>query len=463
MSYKGYSEYATPNIDALATGGIDLACNYASITCAPARAALFTSRWPHRVGLDLAYDPPSPRFMDADIPTLAEILQSAGYRTGIFGKWHLGSMESSQLPCARGFDVFEGFLMGAIHNYAKKSCVNPLPVFSINPDILAAMQALPPLDTCLHDYFTCDAEEGAAGNSADDDPTNDGVTPTLFEEDTIYAPQFQLDGALRFIEQSTPNPKKHSSSEEPDPFFLYFPTGLPHTPIEDPPSFGGDDHLTECDVIDETQGLPQERRRLYCRMTQWVDRSMGAIVDKLKERHVWDNTLFVFLSDNGGTPGIPQNPNALFSGWGQNIPLRGVKTTSFEGGIRTVSFVNGGILDRQHRGTTYEHMFWVGDWLPTILELLGEEDLTPQDIDGVSHANQMFPSKKRGKQSSEDSSAVGNEPPRDTYISMTYLFGVPTPHFVGTTLIKYPFKLIVAPSVIRPRFGLDVIPSRLPN
>ena len=149
---------------------------------------------------------------------------------------------------------------------------------------------------------------------------------------------------------------------------------------------------------------------------------MGAIVDKLKETRQWKNTLLIVSSDNGGLCGQESAPDSLVSGWGFNGPYRSVKTTTFEGNIRVVSFINGGprVLSKRQRGSTYDDMFWIGDWMPTIMGLMGRRDLLQgYDMDAVSHVRQLFGFGRAGdSDDDDDDDGVVLRPVRSEYVSI---------------------------------------------
>lgn len=128
VGFSGGTEPATPSIDSIATGGVRFATGYVTCpVCAPSRAALLTGRYPQRFGFEFNQGPghlAAANFgLPLTVPTLAERLRTAGYATGAFGKWHLGQQDG-QLPTARGFDQFFGFLENS-HPYRAKQRGQP--------------------------------------------------------------------------------------------------------------------------------------------------------------------------------------------------------------------------------------------------------------------------------------------------------------------------------------------------
>ena len=123
----------------------------------------------------------------------------------------------------------------------------------------------------------------------------------------------------------------------------------------------------ECDHITDTQ------RHKFCDMVLFADALLGEVIVELESNGLFDNTLFVFLSDNGGNTGNPR---------GQNLPLRGKKGSKFEGGIRTASFLYGGYIDALMGSVDcdYEGIFYINDWFPTLLQIASNNQLTNDEI-----------------------------------------------------------------------------------
>lgn len=196
MGCYGASDLRTPNMDALASRGIRFTQFYvASSLCSPSRAAYLTGRYPQRAGLDH-----NARGADGLPPsevTMAEMFKQAGYRTALFGKWHLGeTLEVS--PNAQGFDEFFGFKVGCIDNYSHFT-------YWRGPN--------------RHNLFRNEQETYAFGQ----------FFPTLVVQE-----------ASRFLEENRERP-----------FFLYLPFNLPHYPLQPDP-----DHLRMFDHIQD-----EKRRR----------------------------------------------------------------------------------------------------------------------------------------------------------------------------------------------------------
>ncbi|MCB9284207.1 MAG: sulfatase-like hydrolase/transferase [Lewinellaceae bacterium] len=316
ISLYGDIPIKTARIDALGQEGVRFEEGYiTSPICAPSRAALLTGRYQQRFGFEyqphdrypknrLEYyvykwflDTPEWQVADEDfrypgkaelhkqgLPpseiTLAELLQKAGYATGIIGKWHLG-YDPPSLPNLMGFDYHYGFYE-AFSLYADPA--DPGIVNQRNPDF-----------SDPHIW-----RKGRTGACAI--RINDQVV-----EDTAYLTNRLADEAIGFIE-------KHKAQ----PFFLYVPFSAPHTPFQ-----------AERRFYDRFTSIEDPRKRVYFSMIASLDEAVGRILDKLKAEGLDTNTLVFFLSDNGG---------ATYTQATTNAPLKGGKFTEFEGGVQVPFF-----------------------------------------------------------------------------------------------------------------------------
>lgn len=152
------------------------------------------------------------------------------------------------------------------------------------------------------------------------------------------------------------------------PLFLYYAMQSVHAPLESP---GVDSYTTAC------AGIVNENRQIYCEMTMAMDAAIGAIFDAIESNGIANNTVVLVTSDNGGNP--------KYSGF--NNPLRGTKTTNFEGGVRSSSFLwasnSSGIIPQEQLGTSWSGLMHITDWLPTFLSL-SERTPTADTIDGIN-------------------------------------------------------------------------------
>jgi len=320
----GQKQIRTPRLDRLAAEGRRFTQFYAGSTvCAPSRCALMTGlhtghctiRGNGRVDL---------RPEDLTVP---EVLKKAGYTTGLVGKWGLGQEGSPGAPNRKGFDFFFGYLDQAhAHNYY--------------PTFLYRNEARVPLPNVVPD-------EGPAGQ---------GKASVR----KVYSPDLMTQEALSFIDRS-----------REQPFFLYLAYTLPHANNEarkegmEIPDYGP--------YADRDWPTPQ--KGLAAMITR-LDREIGAILDRLKERGLDDNTLVVFSSDNGPHREGGNDPDYFDS----NGPLRGIKRDLYEGGIRVPTIVRW--PGHVPAGTVSEHAGSFADLLPTAAELAGVP--APPRLDGIS-------------------------------------------------------------------------------
>jgi len=259
----------TPCIDALAASGVRFTQGYATaMVCAPSRAALLTGKNQQRFGYYGFEDTLAP--IPSDLKLLPEALREAGYRTGMFGKWHVSSAAGSW-PLDRGFDQFFGFIGGQ------------------------------------HDYFQRNIGEKMHGiGRAADAMVYDQDRPAerigfLTDEFTDRALGFMAGGGR--------------------PFFLYLPFNAPHPPMQVPWRDLAPYAAQRADGKSTSRDIARA-------MIENLDRNVGRIVAWLEEKGLRENTLIVFTSDNGGSDG---GPDRVLQ---HNGGLKGRKSTYYEGGIR---------------------------------------------------------------------------------------------------------------------------------
>ncbi|MBK9166823.1 MAG: sulfatase-like hydrolase/transferase [Bryobacterales bacterium] len=273
----GASDARTPHLDQLAQSGVRFTDWYSnSPVCSPSRASLMTGKYPHRAGVPdvllsrAAFDVPGLR---AGERTLARDLQAAGYRTGIIGKWHLGSAAHSR-PKAQGFDHFFGFYSGWTDYYSHRYYT------------LGRGQS-----EILHDLWRNDEE--------------------VWEE-PAYQTEVITREALRFIRDRARQP-----------FLLYVAYGAPHYPMQAPKQY-----------LDRFPASMDRDRRTHLAMIAAIDDSVGAIRAELKKRGIDRETVIFFQSDNGATEETRADHAGRPYRGGSNAPFRGFKMGLFEGGIR---------------------------------------------------------------------------------------------------------------------------------
>lgn len=276
VGFNGCKDIPTPNIDKIASQGVKLTNAYVSYAvCGPSRAGLITGRYQDRFGFSR-----NPLFAPNDqqmgLPlseeTLAAVLKKGNYKSVALGKWHLGAHESLR-PLQRGFDDFYGFLSGG-HQY------------------------FPELWTLKNEYEV-KAQFDAYKTKL--------LRNNKRVEETEYLTDAFSREAVNYIEKY-----------KDEPFFLYLAYNAPHAPLQATQKY-----------LDRFESIENPKRKIYAAMVSAIDDGVGAILGKLDQLGLTDNTIVCFLSDNGG----PEMHNASDNGI-----LRGGKGDLFEGGIH-VPFV----------------------------------------------------------------------------------------------------------------------------
>jgi arylsulfatase A-like enzyme len=314
------SEIATPQIDSLARDGVRFTDFYvAASTCTPSRFALLTGRAPIRsrdgllnpLAFGDAHD--ADRGIRAEETTIATRLREVGYRTAIIGKWHLGHGDPSFLPTRHGFDSFFGFTGGAV------------------------------------DYFTF----------------RYGKQPDLHrDEDVVDEPSFVTQRltaeAVRFLKTQTVD----------KPFFLYLPHLAPHfgKAWDENKQAAVNILQPRAEELARVPHIKNKHRRDYAAMLTALDDGVGEVLAALRSRGLEQNTLVIFMSDNGGSI-----PHGSF-----NHPMRGMKTQLYEGGIRVPCLVRW--PEKITAGRIIRQPASALDWFPTFSQLAGiKPDATPLD------------------------------------------------------------------------------------
>lgn len=375
-------EIPTPALDKLANNGVRFSQFYNAGRCYPTRASLMTGLHPHQSGIGSATNSPKGLtgdhgvfgyrgYLNRNSMTLAEVLKTAGYNTYMTGKWHLGYHTPDRWPLQRGFDRFYGSIAGATSYFKPQG----------DRGLMLGNQALAPPKE--NDYYTTDAF---------------------------------TDYAIQFIDEQ----------KNKDPFFLYLAYTAPHWPLH-----GKEEHIqkfvgkykkgwdklresrykrmVELGVIDNSVGISvrddkarpwkklskKEKENLDYRMAVYaaqvhsVDENVGKLVSYLEKKNALDNTLIVFMSDNGGcaepykdTGGKPQSwiNKADFSGmssyglgWANasNTPFRKFKVYQNEGGISTPLIAHWPKGIRKTQGQWVREQAYLPDIMPTFVELAG--------------------------------------------------------------------------------------------
>jgi len=318
----GQREIQTPHIDRLAAEGVRFTQFYAGSTvCAPSRSVLMTGL--HNGHGRVRDNLPHGVHLTADDLTAAEILRRQGYRTGAMGKWSLGQHDDAGAPWRQGFEEFFGYVdQDHAHSY--------------------------------HTDFLWDNDRRIELAANRDDRRQ------------VYVPHLLLDRALEFLDRARSDRR---------PFFLYYPTNLPHKSEHSPRS--PDAFIVPSDRPYTNRDWPQVEKN-YAAMVTLIDEQVGRMLDRLRTLGLENNTLVIFSSDNGPYGGSIHRTE-FFQGAG---PLRGLKRDMYEGGIRVPTIARWpGVIAP---GRVDDTVAGFVDFLPTVAELAGAE--IPAGLDGVSFA-----------------------------------------------------------------------------
>lgn len=356
----GQEKIRTPNLDALAAQGMRMTRHYAgSAVCAPTRCILMTGMHAGHATIrgnkptpGGNWDPESPEgqwpLPDEDY-TIAELLQSRGYATAAFGKWGLGGPGSTGHPSEQGFDHFYGYLCQRVaHNYY------PTHLWR-NHDVDIQHG---------NDYF----------------PSHQRIEePLETEEEYDERYRGQCYASTEINEELVRWLKGHAETEPETPFFLYYPTIIPHVALQAPKEVV-DSYPDEWDqehYLGDRGYLPNATpRATYAAMVTYLDECVGRVMRVLEEEGLAENTIVIFTSDNGSTyvSGVDRE---FFQLLGE---LRGHKGQLYEGGIRMPTIVRW--PGHVRPGSTSGEASYHPDWFPTLAEIAGEEP--PEELDGVS-------------------------------------------------------------------------------
>jgi arylsulfatase len=363
----GQKVIETPHLDALAAAGMRFTQHYSGApVCAPARCVLLTGQHSGHAlvrgndedksrgdvwNFQAMFDDPrleGQRPIPDSLVTMGEVLQTAGYTTGIVGKWGLGAPHSEGVPNRQGFDYFYGYnCQRQAHNlYPTHLWENESRVYFRNE--LQAPHVL---------------QEQAA------DQTDSTFFNQFLQQD--YAPEMMQERALNFVR-----------SHKEEPFFLYYASPLPHVPLQAPQRWV--DHyqkkIGEEDAYRGKSYFPsQYPMATYAAMISYLDEQVGELVAELKKLGLYENTLIIFTSDNGPTYTGGVDPDFYASA----APFKGEygkgKGFLYEGGIRVPMIASWpGVIEA---GSESGHVSAFQDVLPTLSELTGA---TPPANDGIS-------------------------------------------------------------------------------
>lgn len=362
----GQTKIKTPHLDRMASEGVRLTQHYSgNAVCAPSRCVLMTGLHPGHAFIrdnrqmagakEMAKAGGKPASEGQHpIPTetvlIPELLKSLGYATGGFGKWGLGGPGSTGEPLKQGFDRWFGYNSQSVaHNFYPTYLWDNDKTIELNNPAFSPHDKLRP----------------------DEDPTQ----PESYKrfQGSQYSADLIAEAALKF-----------ARDHKDQPFFLYWPTTVPHLALQVP-----DDSLKDYAGLWEDPPYPGGRgytphfkpRAAYAAMVTRMDREVGRLMKLIEELGLDQDTLFVFTSDNGPLYDRLGGTDCDF--FNSNGGLRGRKGSLYEGGFRVPGVIRwkGKIQPAvSERVTAFE------DWMPTLLELVGASDKLPAERDGISFA-----------------------------------------------------------------------------
>lgn len=364
----------TPNLDALAANGMRFTQHYAGApVCAPSRCVLLTGQhlghayirgndeWASRGDVwDFTKAVEDPNLegqwpMPDSIPTIGNVLQGAGYKTALVGKWGLGGPLTDGIPNNRGFDFFYGY-----NCQRQAHTLTPKHLWKNKEKVWLENDLVPP------------------GTKLDStaDPNDLASYAKYFQKD--YAPKLMQDEALKFIDDN-----------KEQPFFLYYATPLTHAPIQVPQAYV-DKYVEkfgdEEPYIGDRGYFPNRYpKAAYAAMVSYLDSQVGEIIEKLKETGQYENTLIIFSSDNGPTynggtfsPYFDSaKPFKSEYGWGKGF--------THEGGIRVPMIASWEGKIKPGSTSDLISAFW--DVMPTLADVAQTKS---PDSDGVSFLPELL-------------------------------------------------------------------------
>jgi len=411
-------EIDTPNVDRLAEGGIRFTQFYNAARCCPTRASLLTGQYPHNVGVA-----ENGVTMGRNGVTIAEALQRAGYNTSMFGKWHLSVMDTldrpkkhqawldhqyepdrpfaplDSYPVARGFDEHYGVIWGVVNFF----------------DPFSLVDGYEPVDHVPDDYYITDAINRRAARAVrryadDEDPFFMYVAHT--------APHWPLHARQEELQKYSGEYREGWDQLRKERFHRQVELGLfNESRVTLPPVQDGE---AEWETLSEEEKAFQAgKMQAHAAMVDRLDQGTGWILNALRETGQLENTLILFLSDNGSSPELPKEwgpgldrpsetrdgrtiryegfdqpgPETTFAGIGPpwasatNTPFRYWKAEQYEGGAHTPLVAHWPAGLKGESGSFTDQVGHVMDVLPTCLDLAGVEypdqfnghEITPMD------------------------------------------------------------------------------------
>eukprot|EP00486_Rosalina_sp_Unknown_P013732 CAMPEP_0201592822 /NCGR_PEP_ID=MMETSP0190_2-20130828/190608_1 /ASSEMBLY_ACC=CAM_ASM_000263 /TAXON_ID=37353 /ORGANISM="Rosalina sp." /LENGTH=476 /DNA_ID=CAMNT_0048051759 /DNA_START=546 /DNA_END=1976 /DNA_ORIENTATION=+ len=314
--------------------------------------------------------------------TIGNYMQTAGYNTKLYGKWHVGYSKESYTPLKRGFNSHIGHYQYAIDPFTK---------------------------------YNLDAW----------DTGKDWFVDGEFNDNQEYSSDILLEAVLDDLD---------GYQQGDDPLFMYISFTNPHFPVLTPDEFNNDN-------MDKCAHIQNEDRKTYCLSVMYLDIAIGEITTKLKDTGLYDNTIIAMTGDNGpqvldlcGTPGH-------HVGAGSAYPYRGGKYTLFQGGVQTPAFISGGAINDKYHGTKSNLLISAVDWMPTLLHFTTFYDsgnkLNRNDVDGLDLYQDIFDSHTTN--SNANAFMTMSDKRKHLILSMEY----ENEKYINTGIIYKNYKLLI--------------------
>ncbi|MFC5050324.1 arylsulfatase [Rubritalea spongiae] len=356
LSCYGATKVKTPHIDSLAADGRKFTDGHSpSAVCTPSRYSLLTGEYPFRKGLYSPIFLKTPLIMSEDSYTIADMMKSAGYKTGIVGKWHLGFQNQKPVdwnaplkpgPLELGFDYYYGVPTVNSH---------PPFVYVENHHVVGHVYDKKSPDYDPFDYSKDAGKQGYTQKVHEKVKLNEiGGAKNAHAQYKDYEVGLHLAGkTVEWIDQNKDNP-----------FFLILATTHIHHPFTPAPQFQG-----------------TSEAGLYGDFLQELDHIVGMIIDKLDEEGLTENTMIIFTADNGAMLNVTGQEAFTEHGHRPNGPLLGAKSDGWEGGHRVPFLVKW--PSKVPAGTVSDQLISAVDLMPSLAAITSTEIQPGASPDGV--------------------------------------------------------------------------------
>eukprot|EP00750_Incisomonas_marina_P001269 INCI1106.2.p1 GENE.INCI1106.2~~INCI1106.2.p1 ORF type:complete len:597 (+),score=61.47 INCI1106.2:143-1933(+) len=364
---------STPHLHGLLREGIELTRHYAFKLCSPSRSAIQSGRNPIHctVRNDDVVLPGAG--MAENMTGIAEVMQRAGYDTHFVGKWDAGMATPRHTPQGRGYNSSLAYFHHCVDYWTLTPSIG-CPIPSAEPPHEVKMVPIVDLwdgdvpsfqngsSACgtVRDVLTaCDCTSCDRCTNASDLATGVGrIVYGPFEGDS-YVDDLFADRVVSLIETHfrRSDHLDHSGLYASPPLFIFWAPHTAHSPLQVP--------AKSLAKIPTSPTFAHESKKVYSAMMFHIDGHVGRIKQALEVAGVWNNTLIVWTSDNGGPVYNNGTPGA------SNFPLRGGKMSNWDGGIRVPAFVSGGFVPASYRGSKSNILSAVWDWYATFAGLIG--------------------------------------------------------------------------------------------